>query len=390
MPWNWQQPDGPEFTYDAKALEAAERQFLLQAGELLGAFKHVGPDDQDTLKIELIGDEAIKTSEIEGEFLDRASVQSSLRQQLGLATDARSISPAERGIAEMMVDLYRSFADSLAHTMLFSWHDMVMRGQRRIQVVGGYRTHAEPMQVVSGSVDAPTVHFEAPPSASMKKEMDRFIAWVNATTPDGEHPLPALTRAGIAHHYFVCIHPFEDGNGRVGRALAEKSLAQNLGRPSLIALAWTIERSRKAYYDAIEWNNKDNAISDWLGYFAETVLQAQRNTILRVEFYLAKAKLYDRLRGQLNPRQEKTIARMFCEGIDGFKGGLSAENYISITRASRATATRDLQNLVAKGALVRTGELRHTRYHLNISERFRWPRRRAITPIAPPPPPAAA
>jgi Fic family protein len=369
MPWNWQQPDWPEFTYDPKALEAAERQFLLQSGELVGAFKHIGPDDQDTLRIELIGDEALKTSEIEGEFLDRASVQSSLRQQFGLATDRRRVPPAERGIAEMMVDLYRSFADPLTHQTMFAWHDMVMRGQRRIQVVGDYRKHPEPMQVVSGSAHAPTVHFEAPPSARMKKEMQRFVAWFNASAPDGKHPLPALTRAGIAHHYFVCIHPFEDGNGRIGRALAEKSLAQSLGRPSLIALAWTIERSRKAYYDAIERNNRDNAIGDWLSYFADTVLQAQRNTILRVEFYLAKAKLYDQLRGQLNPRQEKALARMFREGIDGFKGGLSAENYISITRASRATATRDLQDLVAKGALVRTGELRHTRYHLNISAR---------------------
>src|SRR5258705_7667293 len=157
-----------------------------------------------------------------------------------------------------------------------------------------------------------------------------------------------MTRAGIAHLYFVCIHPFEDGNGRIGRALAEKSLAQNLGQPSLIALAYTIERKRKDYYAELERNNKDTEISSWLKYFANTVLEAQSNTLKRVDFYVAKAKFYERLRGKLNERQEKAVARMFREGIDGFKGGLSAEKYIGITRASRATATRDLQDLVEK------------------------------------------
>jgi Fic family protein len=368
MAWNWQQPDWPAFTYDPAALEPLERQFLLRCGEFIGVFKHVGLQDQDTLKIELLSDEAVKTSEIEGEVLNRDSVQSSLRQQFGLATDGRRIPPAERGIAEMMVDLYRSFAAPLAHESIFAWHKMIMSGGGRIKVVGAYRTHAEPMQVVSGAIANRKVHFEAPPSTRMQEEMDAFVSWFNATGPDGRHALPALTRAGIAHLYFVSIHPFEDGNGRIGRALAEKSLAQNLGRPTLIASAYTIERSRRAYYTALERNNKDLEITEWLTYFAQTILEAQSSTIKRLDFYLAKAKLYEKLRGQLNERQEKAIARMFREGIDGFKGGLSAENYISITKTSRATATRDLQNLVEKGALTRTGQLRHTRYHLNISD----------------------
>ena len=365
MTWNWQQPDWPEFTYDAAALEPLEKRFLLRSGEFIGAFKHIGPDDRDTLKIELISDEALKTSEIEGEILNRDSVQSSLRQQFGLGTDKRHVPPAERGIAEMMVDLYRGFADPLTHETMFAWHNMLMSGQQGIQVIGGYRTHAHPMQVVSGAINNPKVHFEAPPSSRMKEEMDAFVAWFNKTAPDAEHPLPALTRAGIAHLYFVSVHPFEDGNGRIGRALAEKSLAQNLGQPSLIALAYTIERGRKAYYTALERDNKETETTEWLTYFGETILQAQGNTIKRIDFYVAKAKLYERLRGQLNERQEKVVARMFREGIDGFKGGLSAENYINIAKTSRATATRDLQDLVAKGALTKTGELRHTRYHLN-------------------------
>ena len=349
MTWNWQQPDWPEFTYDSAELGPLETQFLLQAGEFIGACKHIGAGDQETLKIELIGDEAVKTSEIEGEILNRDSVQSSLRDQFGLGVEPRGVTPAELGISKMMVDLYRNFAALLTDQTMFDWHGMLLSGDNSIQVKGGYRTHAEPMQVVSGPDYKRTVHFEAPPSTRVPDEMKRFIAWFNDTAPRGKTMLPALTRAGIVHLHFVCIHPLEDGNGRIGRALAQKSLAQNLGQPSLIALAYTIERGRSGYYAALERSNKENRITNWLTYFAKTVLEAQNNTIKRVEFYVAKAKLYERLHGQLNERQEKVIAGMFREGIDGFKGGLSAENYISIAKSSRATATRDLQDLVEKG-----------------------------------------
>jgi Fic family protein len=366
MPWNWQQPDWPNFSYDSIAMEPFERQFLLQSGEFVGAFKHVGADDQETLRIELISDEAVKTSEIEGEILDRASVQSSLRHQFGLGAEGPDVKPAERGISMMMVDLFRSYAAPLRHETMFDWHAMLLGADRAIEVVGAYRADPSPMQVVSGPDYKRVVHFEAPPSAHVRAEMDRFVTWFNDTAPSGERPLPALARAGIVHLYFVCIHPFEDGNGRIGRALAEKSLAQSLGHPSLITLAYTIERQRRDYYAALERSNKDNEIADWLTYFAGTVLEAQRNTLARVDFLMAKARFYERRRGQLNERQEKVVARMFREGIDGFRGGLSAENYVTISKASRATATRDLQDLVEKGALTRSGELRYTRYHLNL------------------------
>jgi Fic family protein len=369
MAWNWQQPEWPDFAYDSSVLAPLERQFLLHSGEFIGAFRHVGPGDRDTLKIELIGDEAIKTSEIEGEILDRDSVQSSLRQQFGISPDRRRVSAAERGIAEMMVDLYRSFAEALSHEAMFTWHRMLMSGHRNIQSIGNYRTHADPMQVVSGAAHRPRVHFEAPPSRRVHTEMDAFVTWFNETAPNGKRALPALTRAGIAHLYFVSVHPFEDGNGRIGRALAEKSLAQNLDQPSLIALSYTIQCARKAYYATLERSNKHNEITGWLVYFGKTILEAQRNTIQRVDFHVAKARFYDRLRGQLNERQEIAIARMFREGIDGFKGGLSAENYISITKTSRATATRDLQDLVERDALARTGALRYTRYRLRLGNK---------------------
>ena len=148
MTWNWQSPEWPNFSYDSKALEPLERDFLLRSGEFVGAFKHVDPQDQDTLKIELISDEALKTSQIEGEILNRDSVQSSLKRQFGLGQDDRPVPPAERGVAEMMVDLYKNFDAPLTHETMFTWHKMLMSGDRSINVIGGYRTHPEPMQVL--------------------------------------------------------------------------------------------------------------------------------------------------------------------------------------------------------------------------------------------------
>ncbi|MCD2174907.1 Fic family protein [Rhizobium sp. C4] len=367
MRWNWQYPDWPNFTYDAAALAPLEARFRQSSGEVIGAVRHFGDDDRSQLRIELLSDEAVKTSQIEGEFLDRASVQSSLRRQFGLDADnnpVRRVTPQERGIAEMMADVYLNWEAPLEHEELFRWHAMLMAGNRHIETVGAYRRHDDAMQIVSGSVDRPVIHFEAPPSARVPDEMARFIDWFNRTGPGGAAPLPPLARAAIGHLYFESIHPFEDGNGRLGRALAEKSLAQTIGQPSLISLAFTIERNRKAYYAELERHQRRLDITDWIVWFAETVLDAQQTTLARIAFFIAKARFYDRFRGRLNTRQDKVVARLFREGIGGFVGGLSAENYIAITGTSRATATRDLQQLVEIGALSRTGERRHTRYAL--------------------------
>lgn len=191
---------------------------------------------------------------------------------------------------------------------------------------------------------------------------------VNQTSPSGKAPLPTLIRAGIAHLYFVCIHPFEDGNGRIGRALIEKILAQASGAPTLIAFSHITEKHKKAYYKALEMSNQSNEITGWLLYFSKMILDAQHYTQLYVEFLIEKTKIYDRVRGKLNERQEKLLARLFREGPEGFKGGLSAENYIRITQTSRATATRDLQELVALKILNRFGERKSTRYNLIFSE----------------------
>ena len=366
MTWNWQEPDWPNFRWDQARLEAAEKQFLVGGGVFVGTVRHLGKDERDQLTIEAMSTEAVTTSEIEGEILDRASVQSSLRKQLGIATDERRVRPAERGIAEMMVDLSQSFAKQLSEEMLFRWHRMVMSGSRNLRDVGRYRTGAEPMQVISGAIYEPEVHFEAPPSSRVPSEMKRFVSWFGRTAPGRDEPLPALTRAGIAHLYFESVHPFEDGNGRIGRAIAEKALAQSLGQPTLTALAATILARRKSYYEALEAANKENEITRWLMWFAGVAIEAQRRTIALVEFLIDKTKLLDRLKGQLNARQEKALLRMFREGPEGFRGGLSAGKYSTITGASPATTTRDLADLVDKRALVREGERRYARYLLSV------------------------
>ncbi len=366
MKWNWQQPDWPDFSWKQARLLKAEALFLLEAGEYAGTAKHLGAEDREQLTVEAMSTEAVTTSEIEGEILDRASVQSSIRRQLGLATDHRKIGAAEQGVSEMMVDLHHTFAEPLSHEMLFRWHRMLTTGRRDLKNVGSYRTHVKPMQVVSGAIHGPKVHFEAPPSALVPAEMSRFIDWFNHSAPGNAGPLPALTRAGIAHLYFICIHPFEDGNGRVGRAIAEKVLAQSLGHPTLTALAATILAKRNAYYAALEANNKHQEITPWLTWFAATAIEAQRRSIALVDFLIDKTRLLDRLRDQLNERQKKALLRMLREGPKGFEGALSAGKYASITGASPATATRDLADLVAKQALVRSGEQRHTRYEIAI------------------------
>lgn len=368
MKWNWQQPDWPEFRWEWAPLAALEARFLQQSGVLIGSVKHLAHDDRAAVTVDIMTGEAVKTSEIEGELLNRDSVQSSLRRQLGLEVGDRRIPPAERGIAEMMVALYRDFAEPLTDEALFAWHHMIVSGRHDIEAVGRYREHVDAMQVVSGFIHKPKVHFEAPPSRDVPEEMQSFLSWFTATSPDGPEPLPGLTRAGIAHLYFVSIHPFEDGNGRVARALAEKALSQAIGQPSLIALSHVIQRKRAAYYDALEAANKRNEITAWLTYFAETVLDAQTHSLALIDFLISKTQFYDRFRDRLNDRQARVIARMFRAGLDGFIGGLSASNYITITGTSRATATRDLQELVGKGALGQSGTLKSARYHLNLGK----------------------
>lgn len=362
MSWNWEHQNWPHFSYNPVKLESFEKQFLHNAGVLLGSLKHVGNEDQAALKVDLMSNEAYKTSEIEGEILNRDSLQSSIRKHFGLKTDNRRVTLAEQGVSEMMVDLYQTYQSDLTHQQLHSWNEMLTRGRRDLLDIGKYRTHEDPMQIVSGRLDFPTVHFEAPPSLRVPKEMNLFVNWFNSSKV-----LEPLTRAGLAHLYFESIHPFEDGNGRIGRALSEKVLSQSLNGPTLIAISQVIESDKKSYYQALQSNSIGLQVDDWLMYFCQMVLKAQDYTQNTIDFLIEKGMFFNRFKDELNQRQLKVVNRIFKEGVNGFKGGLSAENYLSITGTTASTATRDLQHLVELGAFKKTGQRKGTRYFLNIT-----------------------
>ena len=276
MRWNWQQPDWPNFSYDASRLRSREDEFLKGAGVLVGAMTHLDADDRQNLSIELMTQEAVNSSAIEGEILDHASVQSSVAKHLGVNADHRRANAAEAGAAELMANLFRSYREPLSDKMLFHWHTLLMNGRRDLVDIGRYRTHADPMQIVSGALHAPKVHFEAPPSQAVPREMQGFIAWFNISDPNGHSPTSALARSGIAHLWFESIHPFEDGNGRLGRAIAEKALAQGLDAPAITALAEMIQRHRKDYYAQLQRASLSNRIDEWLDWFFDIALAAQR------------------------------------------------------------------------------------------------------------------
>ena len=368
MKWNWQYPEWPNFRWDPTQLQVAEASFVEGVGTVVGASRYLRDEDRQALSIELMSIEALDTSEIEGEYLNRDSVQSSIQQALGLAVDERrKPSLAEVGIAQMMVNLYYTWLDPLTESALFDWHRMIMRGRRDLTQVGSYREHVEAMQIVSGPDYARKVHFEAPSSAQVPAEMAVFLKWFADTAPGGVNPLPTLTRAGIAHLWFESIHPVEDGNGRIGRAIAEKILSQRFHQnPCITALAKVLLKRRKAYYGALKAASNSLDISEWLAWFAAIVLEAQQHTLMYIDFIVHKAELLNRVRDQLNARQEKVLLRMLREGPAGFTGGLSAANYKSMTGATTATTTRDLNNLVTMGVLDRVGERKATRYFLRI------------------------
>lgn len=197
--------------------------------------------------------------------------------------------------------------------------------------------------------------------------MDRFIRWFNDTAPGGKKEIKkAPVRSAIAHLYFESIHPFEDGNGRIGRAIAEKALSQTIGRPVLLSLSRTIETNKRAYYTALETAQRSNEITEWISYFVSAIRDAQQQTSQLIEFTLAKTKFLDRFRDKLNDRQLKPVLKMLDAGLEGFEGGMTARKYISITKTSKATATRDLQALVDIGALTEVGGGRSSHYLLNI------------------------
>ncbi len=360
MRWNWQLGSWPKFKYDPVRLIPLERKFLLAIGKASAYIKTIEDQEYKWFVVEILTDEGQESSKIEGELLDRESLQSSIKKHFGLPTSRTKKTNKEAAMADLLCDVYDTFEKPLTDKMLFRWHTMLFKERSDIEDRGKYRSHAEPMQIISNRLRK--VVFEAPPSKKVSQEMSTFIRWFNSTKSSKS----ILERAALVHIYFESIHPFEDGNGRIGRALVEKTLSQAIGQPILIAASKILEKRKKEYYAALERCNRTLDIQHWMEFFSDVIIQAHAESMRLLTFLIQKSKMLSALGDQINPRQMKALVRMFQEGPEGFIGGLSAEKYISITKTTRATATRDLTDLVEKGALMKTGELRHTRYWLKI------------------------
>ncbi|MEO5913950.1 MAG: DUF4172 domain-containing protein [Luteolibacter sp.] len=369
MRYNWQQSDWPEFRFELDVVTDSLLAFANHAGRVGGLLEGL-PDELGTEAIlDFMIAEAILTSAIEGEILQRDAVRSSIRNRLGLNLVPQPVdSRMADGAGELMVAVRNTFHEHLSEETLFSWHRMLLGGTTSLRV-GGWREGGDPMQIVSGRIDRPTVHFEAPPADRVPDEMARFIVWFNETAPGGPKPIPEPpVRSALAHLYFESIHPFEDGNGRIGRALSEKALSQGMGSPAVLSLSRTIEASRNAYYEALEAAQQRNEATAWVRWFVKVVLKAQQDAEAQVRFVLLKSKFFQRFENGMNERQLKVVRRMFQAGPEGFTGGMNARKHIGLTGASKATATRDLQQLAQLGALVPIGEGRGTGYELDLSE----------------------
>lgn len=372
MKWIWQQPDWPDFRFDNRALNDRELEFRLNSERLAGSFDALPVASQEAATIDLLLSEAIKTSAIEGEHLDRASVRSSLLSLITSDTLPDNSDQKAAGAASLLVDVRKNWQTALTHELLGRWQSMAVPEQRYTSILrGAYRNDLSPMQIVSGPYGREKVHYEAPPATQVPDEMARLIDWYTQTSPlGGATTMHGIARAGIAHLWFEVIHPFDDGNGRVGRAIADHALSQFLGYPTTACLATAIEANKKTYYLELEKASRGGLDADnWLDYFADTVIRAQEIAREEVDFVLAKTRFYEAYGGQLNDRQARMVSRVFAEGRKGFEGGITTKKYEAITKCPNRTASRDLSDLVAKGVITPLpGGGRTTRYELSNVE----------------------
>jgi Fic family protein len=366
MNYNWQQPGWPLFTYQLFDIEDVLFKISEETGHISGVLKALPENIQTETLLNIMVAEAVKTSAIEGEYLSRPDVMSSIKNNLGLNDKKEAIKDKKaQGAGELMCIARKNYAHPLAKEMLFDWHIILLGQSKRIKV-GAWRTHDEPMQVVSGAIGKEKVHFEAPPSDKVPEEMEKFIKWFNDTAPgESKEIKKAPVRSAIAHLYFESIHPFEDGNGRIGRAIAEKALSQTIGRPVMMSLSQAIDADKKTYYNALEKSQRNNEITNWITYFVNVIYQAQISARELIDFTLRKTKFIDRYKSEFNDRQMKVVLRML-ESPDGFEGGMTAGKYMSIAKTSKATATRDLQMLAEIGAWRVEGAGRSVHYFVNF------------------------
>jgi Fic family protein len=368
--WIWEQPDWPQFSWQAEPLTPLLRACVQAQGQLLGMLGAVGRDTEVQSCLDALLQNIVTSSAIEGEQLNVGSVRSSLARRLGLSEEGRTTMRSE-GLAELLLDATGAHQERLTLERLFNWHrwlfpsdDSLLARPLRIGTLRG----EEPMQVVSGRIDRPTVHFEAPPRAGLEEQLDDFLAWFERSRSDAN--LDPLLRAGIAHFWFVTLHPFDDGNGRLTRALTDLALAQ--GEQQAIrfyAMSASILDDRGGYYHILETSQKGTLdITAWLQWFLATLLKSLEQALVHIDRVLAKARFWQAHRSQmLSAEQIKVLNRLLDGGSNGFEGGISATQYQAVAKVSKATATRHLGDLVEKGCLIRLpGGGRSTRYQLNI------------------------
>lgn len=373
--WIWQHPDWPAFSWDTELLTPLLRACAHAQGQLLGMIRASDVDASAQTELDALLQNVITSSAIEGEELNASSVRSSLARRLGLASEER-VTPRSEGLAELMLNATQRHDEPLTFTRLMHWHTLLFPSTQSLlthSVQVGVLRGQEPMQVVSGRLDRPVVHFEAPPREGLEKLLDSFFQWFN--TSRSSPTLDPLVRAGVAHFWFVTLHPFDDGNGRLTRAITDLALAQAEDQAvRFYAMSASILATRQDYYQILESSQRgDLNLTPWLGWFLQTLLHTLEQAMQRIDRVLSKARFWQKHRDdELSQEQTKVLNRLLDGNLltdkpgTGFEGGISAAQYQTVAKVSKATATRHLVDLLEKGCLRRlAGGGRSTRYQIN-------------------------
>lgn len=350
----WQQPTWTEFKWDNERLITLLSEVRNLEGRIMGLMQGVGFNVQNATSLDVMVEDVLRSSEIEGELLNADRVRSSIAQHLGLSTEGLpEPDHYTEGVVQVMLDAVRSSNKPLTHERLFNWHAALFPTGRSGMypiTVAAYRVGIEPMQVVSGAMGREKVHYEAPPSDVVPSMMDEFLDWVN-----GEQNIDPILKAAIAHLWFVAIYPFDDGNGRITRTITDMLLAKADGTPHrFYSMSAEILRDRKGYYDALGKTTTGTMdITVWIEWFLQTLRSAILSSEATVKRVVAKSSFWQRNREvAMNERQIKVINMLW----DGFDGKLNTSKWAKITKTSQATALRDISDLVDKGVLVVANE----------------------------------
>ncbi|QRM35122.1 Fic family protein [Microvirga sp. VF16] len=363
-----EQPGWPNFRWDYKALADLLADVRHRQGRLIGRMQGLGFPLQSEAMLQTLTEDVLKSSEIEGEILNREDVRSSIARRLGL--DIGALAAPDRdveGVVEMMLDATQNYGEALTAERLFNWHAALFptgrSGMHRITVAGWRHDRGGPMQVVSGPLGRERVHYEAPAADRLHPEMTAFLAWFN-----GASETDLVLKAGVAHLWFVTIHPFDDGNGRIARAIADMALARSEQSPQrFYSMSAQIRQERNAYYDMLEATQKgDLDITPWLHWFLGCLGRAVDGAELALSGVLRKAQFWEKLAtAGINDRQRTMLNRL----LDGFEGKLTSSKWAKIAKCSQDTALRDIRDLSTRGLLEKEpGGGRSTSYSLVIED----------------------